>query len=321
MKFFKILLFLFWLSFTACTVNATDQGAEKRDIALPGGKMVVYFESFFTPKEKIKLMRWLHDSATGITTLYGQFPVKQVNVHLYALRGADEPVPWGEVWKNEGYLVNFQVNPGFSLQQFLNDWTAPHELSHLLHPYPGQGNSWFGEGLASYYQNILRMRQGFLSEEQGWQKLLEGFQRGTRQASFSQLSLVQASQNMRSGNHYQHVYWGGAAYFLAVDVALRQATQGRESLDTAWSKFRQCCLSYSKDWSVIELTQKLDQLTATTIFTNYYNKMLHRKKFPDYQSSFLALNIGIDGGKVHLDNRPSTALTLRNWLITANNLK
>ena len=56
------------------------------------------------------------------------------------------------------------VNPESSMQEITNDWTAFHELSHLLIPYRGHGDLWFSEGLATYYQNIIQARAGVLSE-------------------------------------------------------------------------------------------------------------------------------------------------------------
>lgn len=43
------------------------------------------------------------------------------------------------------------------------DWTATHELSHMLLPYVASRDRWLSESLASYYQNVLRARDGRLA--------------------------------------------------------------------------------------------------------------------------------------------------------------
>ncbi|MEE9302669.1 MAG: hypothetical protein V3U84_02680 [Thiotrichaceae bacterium] len=285
--------------------------------------MKVYFESPFSPAEKNKLLKWLQVASDTITTLYGEFPVTPVETHLYALQGANEPVPWGEVWKKGSYRVNFQVNPAFPIDKFIADWTAVHEFSHLFHPYPGSGNAWFGEGLASYYQNVLRVRNQTLSESQAWGKLLAGFQRGEKQSEKNNMTLLQASQKMHSIGNYQHVYWGGAAYFLAVDIRLRKLTKGQESLDTAWYQFKECCLSAKQNWSTESLIHKLDQLTGTSVFHQEYVQKLKSTHFPNYRNSFQELGIVIAGSKggkgnsIQIIDKGASA-SLRAEIISAN---
>ena len=75
-------------------------------------------------------------------------------------------------------LVEFFTATQATTDSLQRAWTGYHELAHLLIPYQGWGGAWFSEGLASYYQNILQARVGILTEQQMWQKLYEGFQRG-----------------------------------------------------------------------------------------------------------------------------------------------
>lgn len=263
-------------------------------------KINVHFESTFTATQKEKLLHWLDATAKTMTTLYGEFPVKQSNIHIYTSSRTSEPVPWGEVWKNGEYKINFHVNPNFSEHDFLDDWTAPHEFSHLFHPYPGRGNSWFGEGLASYYQNILRSRYGSMTEQLAFQKLYDGFQRGVKNQKRTGLTLKKASSAMRKNRSFMHVYWGGAAYFLNVDVRLRQSSQGKKSLDNTWRKFKECCLSFDRNWPLQKLIPKLDELSNSNIFSDEYHRIIDARTFPDYQTSFEQLGISVRDNKIIL---------------------
>ena len=102
------------------SIDAERLNTHKTSIDLPSAHLNVYFDSPFSETNKAKLIQWLRVSSEAITTLYGRFPVKKVDVHLYHMDKANEPVPWGEVWKNGQYRVNFQVNPKFSLDRFVN---------------------------------------------------------------------------------------------------------------------------------------------------------------------------------------------------------
>jgi len=109
--------------------------------------------------------------------------------------------------------------------QLHGEWIAVHELSHLwLPPLAREDAPWLPEGFASYYQCILRSRVGMYDESTAWDELLSGLERGAAQARASgDVPLARASRP-----HYQHIYWGGAALMLALDVDERKR---RSSLD------------------------------------------------------------------------------------------
>ena len=85
-----------------------------------------------------------------------------------------DPIPWAQVHRSEVDRVEFLTSPGATYADLKRAWTGYHELAHLLIPYRGWGDSWFSEGLATYYQNVLQARAGVLDEQQMWQKLYEG---------------------------------------------------------------------------------------------------------------------------------------------------
>src|SRR5690349_3931578 len=85
------------------------------------------------------------------------------------------------------------MSPGPSAE-FADDWTAVHELSHLMHPYLGDRGTWLAEGLATYYQNVLRARSGMLTPAQAWDRLYQGFKRGAKTPGDE--TLEQVASNM-----------------------------------------------------------------------------------------------------------------------------
>ena len=46
----------------------------------------------------------------------------------------------------------------------MNDWTAPHEMSHLAIPYIGEKEVWFAEGFASFMQYQVMMEMGVMTK-------------------------------------------------------------------------------------------------------------------------------------------------------------
>ena len=203
----------------------------------------IRWQGSFTAHEKEKLTTWLRDATAAASGIYGGFPRDSIRLVVQKAPGQSEPVPFAQVIRQQPEGVRFWIDPAFPLHDFLSDWTAIHELVHLYIPFPGQDDVWLSEGLATYYQNILQARAGKLTETETWQRLYEGFQRGMANNEYSHLSLARLSPKMHSTRSYMRLYWSGTAYFLAMDLALRQREPDPKSLDEVIAGYTRCCLA------------------------------------------------------------------------------
>ncbi len=251
------------------------------------------------------VMQWIEHGAMALTKLYGRFPLPSPQIMVVPIGHSRGPVPWGQVSRGGGtasYLFIDQTRP---ITEHIDDWTLTHELSHMIHPFMGDSGSWWAEGLASYYQNVLQARIGTLSEQRAWEKLHEGFQRGIKQTRRG-TSLEQASIK-RGWGQIMRVYWSGAAIALLADLELRK--QGK-TLDFAMSEFQKCCLPSDRLWSTAEYMLKLDELTHSKIFFQLYNKYIHNDNFPDMEDAYEQLGLIPKRGKLKF-NDDFTAKQLR----------
>jgi hypothetical protein len=243
---------------------------------------------------------WLREAALAVVGAYGRFPVPRVQVLIVPVQerrwGQDEAVPFGHVLRGGGPAIEFFVNTERPLKEYLLDWTAVHELSHLLHPLLVSEDSWLSEGFASYYQNILRARNGVLSRRAAWQKLHEGFQRGIK--GTRGLPLTEAAEQMHRNRAYMRVYWSGAAVALMADVWLRTNEHG--SLDEALARFADCCLPAQRRWRGAEFMAKLDELMQTGIFTDLYTRYAQARTFPDLTREYELLGLNAEGKRLRL---------------------
>ena len=249
-----------------------------------------------------KLIAWLQESAAAVAAVHGQFPQKTPQVLVIDIGHQREPVPWAQIQRGGGVSAHFFVDADRSARSFRDDWTATHEFAHMLLPYVSSSDRWLSEGLASYYQNILRARDGRLSEEAAWRKLHAGFRRGIRDDSNGEISLAEVSRRMRSERAYMRVYWSGAAVMLLADVRLRDRTDGRQSLDTALNALRDCCFENGRTWRARELFSRLDQLTGTRVFSELYAEHARSEDFPDVQPTYRALGVEADSRWIGLQN-------------------
>lgn len=252
-----------------------------------------------SPATQDKLLAWVDHIATAMGQVFGHWPRQHWAISITPASGsANDPIPWAMVHRGEVDRVEFFTVTTVSLEELKQAWTGYHELSHLLIPYRGWGDAWFSEGLASYYQNILQARSGVITEQQMWQKLYDGFQRGLAETEFDGQPLAAVSAGMRETGAFMRVYWSGAWYFLAADTRLRLQSGGRDSLDNALAALNDCCAD--QQLSVIQIVKKLDQLKRLVLFETLYEQAAGSTRVPDFEPIFASLGIDIVDGQVRL---------------------
>ena len=171
---------------------------------------------------------WLEAAAREMLSLFGHFRGGRLQV---VLRGvpALEAVPFGQTYRGGGAAVALLVSTHLDAEAARADWVAVHEIFHTGLPAMRPEDAWLFEGLASYYQNVLRVRSGRLTPAQGWAQLSEGFARGA--SAQTGRTLADESRDMHRTHAYWSVYWGGALWALRTDLALRALRPGSDGLD------------------------------------------------------------------------------------------
>jgi hypothetical protein len=254
-----------------------------------------------------KLLRWISQAARAVDSIYGRFPQASPQILIVPIGSRSEAVPWAHVMRGGGVGAEFFVDETRSLDEFTGDWTACHELSHMLLPFVSSQDRWLSEGLASYYQYVLLARSGVLTERQAWQGLHDGFMRGTADSNGGTLK----EATLDGWNHTMRVYWSGAAMMLMADTRLRFASGGRQSLDTALAALQDCCLDSARRWRASELFRRLDRITGTRIFTDLLEAHVGDRQFPGLSETWEALGVRTRFNRVHLlDSAPQAPVRI-----------
>lgn len=253
-----------------------------------------------------KIYTWLDTNIKALSTVYNKFPVKDLQILIIPLGKGYEPVPWGQVVRGGGDAVHLYIDDTRSKQEFMDDWVLSHELSHLLLPRITGDGAWLSEGLASYYQNVIRARQGLLTPRLAWAELHAGFERGISRTPTNR-NLDEVTRSMMTNHNYMRVYWSGAALSLLADVKLRRLSSNRKSLDEALYQLQKCCLLNPRWWTAREIMSKLDELTKTSVFSDILTENMYSTKFPDLKQVYKLLGFEKQNNKlIILDNPPSS---------------
>ena len=255
-------------------------------VPVPGTDLFLAVTGQVSSRQHADLVDWVRESADSVSGVLGEFPQQEVQVLVVPIGPRSEAVPWAHVIRGGGSAVEFFVDETRPLEEFRQDWVATHELSHLLLPLITRKDRWLSEGLASYYQNVLRARDGRLTEKQAWQRLNSGFERGRT-----------------GGRGVMRVYWSGAAIMLKADARLRALTDGRQSLDTALASLHECCFESTRSWKASELFTELDRLTGLSVFSDLLQEHRSDERFPDIGNTYSMLGVVPGSGGILLDAR------------------
>ncbi len=274
-------------------------------IKIPGANIRMAVIGKPSTQQRNKLTHWIEESVASVTTVNGNLPQPAPQVLVVAIGPRNKAVVHAQVLRGGGLAAVFYVDEARPLSEFSENWKATHEFSHMLLPYVSSRDRWLSEGLASYYQNVLRARDGRISETLAWQQLYEGFKRGKKNTNGG--TLAQATRD--GWNSTMRVYWSGAALMLMADIQLRHQSGGLQSLDTALKGLSGCCMENGPTWRAREMFAQLDRLTGTEIFMGLYQKQVHSSGFPDMRPVWERLGIDIRLNQVILsEDAPLVAI-------------
>ncbi len=293
-----------WTAFGRFAENTVEVAGSQLRVAVLDGS---------PPVDIASVTDWIADAAGMVGSLYGHFPFSRAQVMVVPNARAREPTPWAFVARGGGPAVHFVINQRRPIEEFYDDWTATHEFSHLLLPLVDSSDAWLSEGVATYYQNVLRARSGRMSAQQAWSDLHAGFGRGRSEAR--NLTLAEATQRMYRSRFFMRVYWSGTAIVMLADIRLRQISGGSQSLDSALAALNACCSDMRREWRARELFARLDELTATSVFTDLLDEYVDSTRFPDVSDAYRELGLVPAGRGVSLDPDAPLA-SLRNAIMS-----
>ncbi len=263
-------------------------------VDVDGGQLNVTVIDGPKPAVRDSLIRWIERAAHSLTTVYGVFPVSELQVIIAPTPRGNKPVPWAYVSRGGGPAVHLFVGPDRSESELARDWTVVHEMSHLLLPYLEWGDAWLVEGLPTYYQHVAMARGGLIAPEEAWRRMYKGFDVAKKIGS--EFTVYEAGQRLGRRGLYRRVYWGGAAYMLAADVRLRELSNGTQTLGDALHEIHQCCLNEMVRWSAADFVARLDAATGTAVFSELFKQQIQERSFPEYDALYERLGIRVLGG-------------------------
>jgi hypothetical protein len=241
----------------------------------------------YSASQRKLISAWIANAGNVVSLATGRFPLARAQVIVLPTGG----FRFGHTGRSGGASILFFMPDDIGIESLRGDWIAIHEFSHLLHPFVQREDAWLSEGLATYLQEVLRVRAGMLRADDAWRRLYEGAALG-RDADGS---LSSETQRMQYAGNYRTVYWAGAAIALMVDVELRKQSQGRESLDTALAVISQRPDLMQRPATAESLLAALDDSVGGRTFRDIAQRYIAGRALPDLAELYRQLGL-LDAG-------------------------
>lgn len=258
--------------------SSTATGAENEEVVAESTEIkddyekFWYWESEFSDAEKEKLTEWITTVYDAAMVTMGEYPF---DVHIYFQRSISSysPVPYGFASRENGLNeIHFYVNPEASLDELLEDWTAPHEISHLAIPFIGKTSRWFSEGYATFFSRQIMMEMGYFTQEE-FDELYERKIADTKKYYNSSTStFIEVSDSLVSNHIYGSMYWGSTSYMLTIDKRLRQEKDMR-FLDVM-HEYQVCCRM--EDRNLKDIIASFDEIIGENWFRVLMDDYRHK---------------------------------------------
>ncbi len=243
---------------------------------------------------------WVKDAAGCVANLYGRFPV-DATVFVVPVQGAEEVV-FGRVMSLSGASVALLFGSQTRAASEHDDWVVVHELSHLgTASFMGEGH-WLEEGLATYYEPILRERAGWMTERQLWEHFVSQMPRGVPRSD--------EPADIEQRDDIDSTYWGGALFAFLADVRIRSATRGTRSLDDAMRAALGRLGDSTHEARLADFLRTGDEATGTDALGSLDASFATHGQPPDLEETWRSLGVEpeADGTVVLHDDAPLAAV-------------
>ncbi|MFO0755478.1 MAG: hypothetical protein U0359_03250 [Byssovorax sp.] len=240
-----------YAAFGSFTVEHVPVHGGAIDLVLLGGERRLGDEA---------IQRFTARMAGALDAVFGRFPVARAAIFVTPEAGSRR-VELGRTLPSGGASILLVIGADAGEAALREDWILEHELFHLGTPsFSGEGR-FLDEGMAVYYEPVLRRRAGLRSSEGLWGDLVQAARSGLPGPGQGSLA--------RSEDH-DRVYGGGATFVLAADLGIRARTGGARSLDDGLRAVLDRGGDATRVWTVADFVKTVDAATGVPVLTELH---------------------------------------------------
>jgi hypothetical protein len=261
-------------------------------LELPGQSLTVALLDGELDLEAVVLWRWVETFARAVQGFYGAAPDGQLLVVLAPVAGA-KGVRFGKLLPESAPGIVLLVGEHTSERELYSDWILVHELFHVGSPsFDGEGK-WFDEGLATYFEPIIRVRAGYLTERDLWREFFRHMPDGVGTLT---------GPGLERAHQFDEIYWGGALFCLLSDVEARVRTNNARGLEHGVRGLLAAGGIASEVWSLAEALATADKAMGVPVLVPLGRRYADQGAPVPLFELFDALGVRAEGDRVELDD-------------------
>jgi hypothetical protein len=262
-------------------------GDPELTLAVPPGGLTIAPE---------QIAAWVSAVAEGNRRFWARSPAKGgLAILIPSPRGG---VPFGRVLSLGGAVVTVLVGQQATTQDLYGDWVLVHEFIHLGSPLMRDTGAWLNEGIATFYEPVLRARAGWKSEDDVWREWISAMPRGM--PAMTGIGLENAG---RGG-----IYWGGALFVLMAEIESLKMSGGK----IGFSDCLRTVLAEGGDvtvkWPTMKLLDRCDALLGKTVIAALAKQHIEKGSAMDLDQLWRRLGVSMaEGGAIRYDETAELA--------------
>jgi hypothetical protein len=262
-----------------------------------GSTIQVEFHSGKLDLSREPVLAWVQAAADSVATYYGRFPVPRMTVRVVPVAG-DRGVLSGRTWGGPDVGSRMDLGEHTTQSDLNEDWTMTHELVHTAFPDLDERHHWIEEGIAVYVEPIARVQHGSLKQDWVWADMVRDMPKGEPEPG---------ARGLDQTHSWASTYWGGALFFLNVDVAIREQTHNRFGLQDALRAIL-ADKNIQSDGTPEESFAVGDRAVGVPVLENLYAKMSNQPVTINLDALWKKLGVHVtSSGTVRYDDRAPDA--------------
>lgn len=274
---------------------------EQRELSLGDAKLEISKLDGALDQSFEQLSEWIAKSASAVRDFYGVFPVPRTTVTVLPVPQRDGVV-FGKVLPESSPGIALLVGQHASHKTLHSDWILVHELFHTGFPSFFEEGKWLDEGLATYYEPIIRVRAGLYTERELWKEVAQAMPQGL--PAFTE-------HGLETADDFRGIYWGGALACLVADVEARKRDLGK-GLEVGLRALREAGGNACEVWSLADAIATIDRALAAPTLEPIAKQ--HAAKGQPFDFEGLLRDLGVvrlAGGNVRLSDKAPLAAVRR----------
>jgi hypothetical protein len=273
-----------------------------RDLGVAGAavRLVILDGARELPPDE--LAGWVAEAERGVSDFFERPPAARTLVVLAPIPGL-HGVLFGKMLPASAPGVVVILGEHASLPELHADWILVHELFHAGTPSFVDEGKWYDEGLATYFEPLIRARLGWYPDAELWREFLRNMPRGLD---------AMTRRGLEQPVEFSDTYWGGGLFCLLADVEARRASGGSFGLEDGLRAVLAQGGDASQVWSLAHALEVADGRLGRPVLAPLAAAHANHGAPVDLPGLFRNLGVSLDArGEVRFDDGAPLAFVRR----------